>query len=75
MLKYSRRLAGDGVEAEIAAPDVAVLPLLDALVVLDDPRRLVELARRDMRVEHVSRLADVVIDADRGSGPRQARHS
>jgi hypothetical protein len=58
------RLAGRGVEAEGAPSKVAVVPLLGAVLLFDHAGRLVEVLLRDVALEHVGRLADVIVHAD-----------
>jgi hypothetical protein len=58
------RLARHRVEAEVAALHVAVPPLLAAGVVGDDTRRELAVLLRHVAVEHVGRLAYVVVDTD-----------
>ncbi len=59
-----RVLPGNRVEAQVAALQVAVPPLLDAPLVGAHLGCELLVFRRDMVVEHVGRLGDVVIDAD-----------
>src|SRR6266540_4261248 len=63
-VEHLRWLARDRVEAEVAAAEVAVEPLLGAVGLVDDARHPVAVLRRDVGVEHVGGLADVVVDRD-----------
>ena len=53
----------DGVQADDTGLVAAVHPAVDAVVVLHDPRRVVDVLGREAAVEHVGRLDDVVVDA------------
>ena len=59
-----RRLARDRVQSEVPAADVAVVPLLRAVGFVDDTRRRLAVPRGNVRVEHVRRFADVIVDRD-----------
>ncbi len=63
-VEHLRRLPRDRVEPEVPAPDVAVVPLLRPVGLVDDAGHLVAIPLGYVRVEHVSRLADVVVDRD-----------
>ena len=58
------RLPGDRIESEIASLEVAVPPLFDPVLVSENSRRKLFVLRGHMRIEHVGRLSDVVIDTD-----------
>ena len=58
------RAAGDGVEADVGQLGAVVGPHVDAVVALDQLRRLVPVLGRQVRVPHAARLDDVVVDRD-----------
>src|SRR5205807_9471546 len=49
---------------ELPSTEVAVVPLLRSVGLLDDTRRPVAILLRDVCVEHVRGLADVIVDRD-----------
>ena len=56
--------AGDRVERDVGNDGVAELPGIRAVGIVHEPRRLVLVLLREVVLEHVRRLDDVVIDAD-----------
>ncbi len=60
---FGLRPRHDGVEADDAGLVAAVHPAVDAVVVLDDPWRIVDVLGGEAAVEHVGWLDDVVVDA------------
>ena len=58
------RPAGDRVEPDVRDVEVEELPHVGAVGAVLDPRRDVLVLRRQVVLEHVGRLDDVVVDAD-----------
>src|SRR5207248_6617043 len=58
------RATGDGVEPDVLRPLPLEEPVLAAVVVGEHLRGAVPVLRRDVPLEHVRRLDDVVVDTD-----------
>ena len=58
------RAAGDRVEPDVRDVEVEELPDVGAVVLVHDVRRDVLVLRREVVLEQVGRLDDVVVDAD-----------
>ena len=56
--------ACDGVQAHVPSANLAVVPLLDAVGLEHHPGGAVLVLCGNVRIEHVGRLGDVVVDAD-----------
>jgi hypothetical protein len=63
-VEHLRRFSRDRVESEISSGDVAVVPLLGTVVLLDDAGRRLSVAVWHVPFEHVRGLADVIVDGD-----------
>src|SRR5262249_16895927 len=64
-VEHLRRFAGHGVEPDVAGGAYpAVVPDLRSTGFLHDARHVLAVRGGDVRLEHVGRLADVIVDRD-----------